>query len=450
VDTNVLELFWRACGAAGPLELQIDEGAEGRTACHRLDQPFALIGREGAVDVCLTSPAIGKRQLYVQVIDGRAFAVNLADRTDVFWGEAAQPSGWLIARAARVGPYTVQATGGSASAADDLPNPLAALGAEADHLPPVTLELLGGIAPEPPWAMNRVLALVGKTRACKVNLASSTVSTYHCALLRTPLGLWAVDLLGRGGVHVNGQRIRYARLASGDRIHVGRFILRVEYAAGDAFTTACQPANVAEGAEPPTRRAESDQRSAVPLPALRATEIPALAPSAVLVPASESADAAALTSPVVAAMLGQMRHMQEHMFDQMQQSMLMMMRMFGTLHRDQIGLIRDELRQINELTSKLATLQAEMARPRPAAPTDPARRLPDVRPTPSFPVPRPPAPAEQRPGEAAKSPTTPSPATAGPTAPSADVHAWLSAQIEAIQQERQTRWEKLMNFFSRQ
>ena len=44
-------------------------------------------------------------------------------------------------------------------------------------------------------------------------------------------------------------------------------------------------------------------------------------------------------------------------------------------------------------------------------------------------------------------PGAPAPGTA---AQGQDVHAWLSAQIDAIQQERQTRWEKLMNFFSRQ
>ncbi|HXG10517.1 MAG TPA: hypothetical protein VNK04_12215, partial [Gemmataceae bacterium] len=44
----------------------------------------------------------------------------------------------------------------------------------------------------------------------------------------------------------------------------------------------------------------------------------------------------------------------------------------------------------------------------------------------------------------------PAPATNGPpgaNAPTnAEIHAWLSQRIAAIQQERETRWQKIVNF----
>ena len=75
--------------------------------------------------------------------------------------------------------------------------------------------------------MNRVMSLIGSASGCKFRLADPSVSPFHCSLLRTPLGLWVVDLLGPDGVSVNDALVRYALLADDDVLKVGRYRIRV-------------------------------------------------------------------------------------------------------------------------------------------------------------------------------------------------------------------------------
>ena len=65
------------------------------------------------------------------------------------------------------------------------------------------LEFLNGPSRAACWPMNRVMSLIGSANGCKFRLADPSVSPFHCSLLRTPLGLWVVDLLGPDGVSVN-------------------------------------------------------------------------------------------------------------------------------------------------------------------------------------------------------------------------------------------------------
>ena len=53
--------------------------------------------------------------------------------------------------------------------------------------------------------------------------------------------------------------------------------------------------------------------------------------------------------------------MQQQMFDQFQQAMAMMVQMFGTMHRDQMEVIRTELDRLHELTEEFHTLKNELA-----------------------------------------------------------------------------------------
>ena len=53
--------------------------------------------------------------------------------------------------------------------------------------------------------------------------------------------------------------------------------------------------------------------------------------------------------------------MQQQMFDQFQQAMAMMLQMFGTMHREQMEVIREELDQLRDLTEEFHTLRSELA-----------------------------------------------------------------------------------------
>ena len=60
--------------------------------------------------------------------------------------------------------------------------------------------------------------------------------------------------------------------------------------------------------------------------------------------------------------------MQQQMFDQFQQAMAMMVQMFGTMHRDQMEVIRAELDRLRELTDEFHGLKnglAERTREKP-------------------------------------------------------------------------------------
>ena len=83
--------------------------------------------------------------------------------------------------------------------------------AAEEELPEVALEFVNRLPGPTVWRMTRMLALVGKASLCRVRLVGNSVSKFHCSLVRTPLGLWVVDLFGKGGITVNEAPVRTAR-----------------------------------------------------------------------------------------------------------------------------------------------------------------------------------------------------------------------------------------------
>src|SRR5207248_1564504 len=82
-------------------------------------------------------------------------------------------------------------------------------------LPVVVLDIVGRGA-RTSWRMKRPMSLVGTSIGCKIRLADDQVSRFHCALVNTPSGLWAVDLLSTNGIAVNGASERVLQLNQGD------------------------------------------------------------------------------------------------------------------------------------------------------------------------------------------------------------------------------------------
>ena len=68
-----------------------------------------------------------------------------------------------------------------------------------------------------------------------------------------------------------------------------------------------------------------------------------------------------LTESILVPLVSQFGLMQQQMFDQFQQAMAMMVQMFGTMHRDQMEVIRAELDQLRELTEEFHALKSELA-----------------------------------------------------------------------------------------
>ena len=67
------------------------------------------------------------------------------------------------------------------------------------------------------------------------------------------------------------------------------------------------------------------------------------------------------TESLLVPLVNQFGMMQQQMFDQFQQAMAMMIQMFGTMHRDQMEVIRAELDRLHELTDEFHALKNELA-----------------------------------------------------------------------------------------
>src|SRR5262249_2532780 len=155
---------------------------------------------------------------------------------------------------------------------------------------------------------------------------------------RTPDGVWVVDLLGRAPVVCNGAPVRFARVGDGDVVEVGEFVLRVRVG------PPALPGEVREvaGALVPVPRPAPAAPAALRGGPRRPTELAGTAPAPEL---------------SVLSLINQFGNLQQQMFQQFQQALLVMSGMFSTLHQDQMGVIREELARVRELTETLHQLQ---------------------------------------------------------------------------------------------
>ena len=470
------ELFLEACRATGPLHVRV-EGLEQPGLQERiLHQPFALIGRAVDADIRLEQDEVSRRHAYLQVLGGRLFCLDLCSRTGIRWGEEARQSGWGdLGQKLEIGPYRIAVTAGVAASSDSAAfsdNPLVSLGPDEASLPDVSLELVAGVKQPSRWPMTCALAMVGRSSKCKVRLGGTTVGRFHCGLVRTPFGVWVIDLVSEAGILLNGRRVRWARLKEGNNLQVGKFILRLRFGplpaeeAGrsNGLSSALVPWNpapvpMAPGRTPSSASFASNQ------------ELIALATGFSL---AQAPGAEALLAPLVQ----QFTQMQQQMFDQFQQVMTMIVQTFRTLHADQVGQVRQELRQLRQLTLELRKLQAESAKlgdttpaptgaPRAATPALPGVNhlalahqetmiaalescfsdggtLSEASPGDAD------RPSPRKPGAAAAA-FSPGPLTAEQSAssaaqPSDDIHAWFSGRLATIQDERQSRLQRIMSF----
>jgi pSer/pThr/pTyr-binding forkhead associated (FHA) protein len=410
------EAFAQACGLGGGLELVVQRAGESGPGRHHVfEQPFVLVGRDPRTDLCLEAIQVGRRHAYLQMISGHLFCLDLDSRTGTHWNGQRRPSGWLApGQAVHIGPFLVHLVraGRPPDAPDTGPTPDWDPTEARQTRPPAgrgaIVEFLRHGRTEARCRLTRVLTLVGRSPACRLHLSSSRVSRYHAALLRTPAGLWVIDLQARGGIRVGGTRVAWTRLTDGDRLEVGGFTMRLRGASPARPTL-----NVTLPAPTPL----------VPLPPRAALDVAGLDPLA-----------------------QQMSLMQQQMMDQFHQAMLAMVQVFGALHREQMGLVRDELDQLRNTTLELHSLRAELAR-QPQAPAvvngTPAAGNETPRQEPAAPAP---AAAATPPAAAARA-ADPAPGVAAPAGnPDGAIHVWLTQRIAALEQEQQSRWQKVMSF----
>jgi hypothetical protein len=131
----------------------------------------------------------------------------------------------------------------------------------------------------------------------------------------------------------------------------------------------------------------------------------------------------------VVPLLRQLGEIHGQMFAQFQESLVLLVQLFGCLRRDQLPAMQRELARIQELNAELARLQSEVtdraAEELAAGPPTPPR-IPAPRPTPA---------------------AEPLPTQTPPPNPDA-LREWVADRINTLQRERHTRWQSLVGLFS--
>lgn len=530
-----MKSFLTACGLTNPLQLVVESQSSDEGELRLLNQPFAVIGRDPRADVVLDHAKVSRRHIYLQVVDGEAFWIDLERRTGTRGDGDGQKSGWLGGEGTvRAGPYLIRRF------VDDSPSdrqpvqsklprvaPLVAHAYGPAPLPEVALEFLNGPSQSTSWPVRRVMSLIGSTSGCKFRLTDPSVSRFHGSLLRTAAGLWVVDLLGHGGITVNDRQVRFGPLADGDVLVVGRYQIRVhsrptrERSAngsadrGRPKSPARPPRNenVSNGlrvdewvaaAKPVTHITGEPNKPQFPTAIQAASSFPMTELMAFQPAFPRKFAASELNESMLVPLVNQFGLMHQQMFDQFQQAMAMMVQMFGTMHRDQMEVIRAELDQLKDLTEEFHALKSELAQRTRVQPGETAPSAPGIgraelgQATTTEPSASPQAPILERSGvkepaqvratsgiqppsstsrvpEPQSSSISSHPSARPPSKPvtaqplpsernrAADHHsqakndgaspaadsdrdsvAWLHQRIMTLQQERETRWQKIL------
>ncbi|HEX4613153.1 MAG TPA: FHA domain-containing protein [Urbifossiella sp.] len=465
MNDPLIARFAEACGATAPLDLRVGLADGGVLAEGTVRQPFTLVGRDDACDVTLNDPDVHPRHAWLQVLDGRVFAVDLGSRAGMVWPDGFRGPGWIDPNTeVKVGPFRVTLRNPVSPRPGRFhPHPMQSDPDVTRAHPAVHLEFRNGRRPKDRWAVNRVLTLIGRAEACKLHLSADDVAAYHCGLVLTPVGLWVVDLSGRGVV-VNGERMRVAPLQDGAELLVGRFQI-VCRAPGDTPSTLRLGTRRAAPGTPsgtPTPPPDDevplgglpvlDPMSGLPsshilhdafrLPApsgpLSAPILLAAGPGAEAVPPARSSGRLGVPVPVPAtpqaehpavALIGQLAEIHGQLFEQLQQALLMMARLCGEVRAGRSAAVEQELGRIKELNAELGRLQGEVTRLALAQTAAPA------------------APAD----ETAVHNLFRTPPHRGPRTPDAAdaIQDWVQERIGLIHRERQARWDKLAGLFAR-
>jgi predicted component of type VI protein secretion system len=393
-----------------------------------LSLPFAVIGRGSDADLCLNHWQVSRRHLYFQSLDEGVFWIDLASRTGVQFNGVTQTLGWITPDdVIRIGTFELRLSadmgGGSPT---KIPPALPLLNATVESdLPTIRLEFPSTKKAIPQWSVQARVVLVGRSPRCKIRINAPDVSGFHCALIRTRLGLWVVDLLGRE-TRVNQAIVRFARLESNDELRVGHHQLRVFY-----------------DVPPPPIEVERAMTLNPMLPARIATKvIQREDPADMLMRLVEGRppEQVELAEALIVPLVQQFSQMQQDMMEQFHQSMIGMFSAFGSLYQEQMGDLKKELGEIRQLTTELKKLQvaASIAAPEP---TSTGGQNGASKPAPVGP-PNPHALAD---ANIRGTETGPSQGSVQADATnSADIHAMLTQRIAALQTERQGRLQRIM------
>lgn len=324
--------FLGACGATGPLHWVVERPGSAEVDRLAFDQPFLLVGRDPAADLCLRHPDVSDRHAYLQMVGGRLFCLDLGSRTGLYLDGLCRRTGWVDPQAViRIGPYRLRLDGGDGDTREKDPVETS-----------LSLELSHRSIRSSPCPVAGEMVLIGSAADCQARLLDSNVSSYHCGLLPTAQGTWVVDLLGRGGLSINGAAARLGRVYEGDVLRVGDSTVRL------------RPRGEEEARREPASGPFALGTPAAPVPA----RMPPVDLGSVL--AGLPPEKAELAQTLLVPLVNQFGLMQQHLLDRLQQAERERFQALAALQQEQFGAIRDELDQLRELRQELDELRGEL------------------------------------------------------------------------------------------
>jgi len=402
-------LFLEACGATGPLRFEWADPTTAELRGRDIEQAAFVVGHDPAADLVLDDPSVEPYHAFLQIVDGRLFAFDLGKTDGLRWGEIPRAAGWVNrGQPLRIGRYTIRLIGGDREGGESIvePAPTSSRYVSRLNLPRVVLEFRVATEGKDGQCqrdiLDRVLVLAGRSKRCQLRVEGDHVARFTCALIRTPKGLWMTNIRPTEGATVNGALCRFARLEDDDVVQLGHFRIRVTYN---------------DTAKTPVVRAPDRQASASLGAAIQPRAI-----SGMVIPSDESSPEILLQPLLEQA--GSELGLPSSPFGQ---SLVLLVRLLGDVHRDHLTLVRDELAEIRRLSRDMDKLRGEMRQPEPG----------------HLPLPH-----------------TDSPDGAGHVAdfnsqledaarpnPEA-VQEIISERLEAWERERQSRWRKLLRLLT--
>ncbi|WP_165229432.1 FHA domain-containing protein [Aquisphaera insulae] len=386
MNEAALDLFCRACGVDDPLVLEcwdrgrVSSGPEIRT----FRQAFLLVGRDPRCDLQLGAQGVSRLHAYFQAVGGRLFCLEMPSRTGLVWADQRTEvdRGWLDhEQVVNIGDYSIRRILGetkrvSPGSTDDPPRALPTAPDGPSPLPRVALEWpIRTSRDESLWRLPSVVTLVGRSEGCHLTLSDSSVSRFHASFVRTPSGLWVVDLGSREGVFVGGVRVRWAWLDAGDTVRIGRFSFVSRYMDNspelhrhDVPISAGAMPEAPEGSYGPRSgwapgqsegrelalRSRSIARPS--MPAVRAPLQAVVGLSMMGVEPSFDGQSLSQSAPMTPAMWQQQLQVMESFHN----DMILMVQLFVAMHREHVVTVRAELDRVEQLTRELSTLQEKL------------------------------------------------------------------------------------------
>lgn len=419
--------FLQACGGSGPLSISVQPPDQPATAPQEFWQPSLLIGRHERADLRLGDPAVSQRHAYLQLIAGRLLCIDLESRTGTLHRGERVSFTWLDPRdTIQIGPYRLDirlgAPGAGASRGPGAPAREAPIGFGQwkSSLRPADVEVLRDGQATMLWPMSQMIALVGGSSLCHLRLMGKRVTRFAFSLVRTPLGVWMVDLGSSNGVRINDDQQALALLAEGDQIPIGPYQLVMRY--GDRPDRA--------GSRPAATTLAPVRRPPAPAQAVPTRNW------AELTPASPSNPSVEQLLPAVHRLLEQVVQVQHQMSEQLPQAITLITQAFGALQRDQLAVVRDELAEIRRLNQEIVALRTSG----PAAAARPGQGDPVTAATPADAAP---TRAPERQGSPAPEPELPYLPEPPRFAPQ-QVSSYVNEQLARVERERRSRWRKLL------